>query len=161
MDDSVHLKTFLPVPEEWTDETLAEKWEKIRRVRSVITGALEIERREKRIGSSLEAAPVVYVSDPELMAAMEGIDMADVAITSALTLKEGEGPEDAFRLEEVPGVAVVVEKAQGRKCARSWKITPEVGSDPEFPDITPRDAEAVREWMRRTGRTLEDLAPKE
>jgi len=160
VDDSVHLKTFLPVPEEWTDEALAEKWAKIRKVRSVITGALEIERREKRIGSSLEAAPVVYVSDPELMAAMEGIDMADVAITSALTLKEGEGPEDAFRLEEVPGVAVVVEKAQGRKCARSWKITPEVGSDPEFPDITPRDAEAVREWMRRTGRTLEDLAPK-
>ena len=157
VDDSIHLKTFLPVPEEWTDAELAAKWERIRRVRSVVTGALEIERREKRIGSSLEAAPVVYVSDPELMAAMEGVDMADVAITSALTLKEGEGPQDAFRLEEVPGVAVVVERAQGRKCARSWKITPEVGTDPEFPDITPRDAEAVREWMRRTGRTLADL----
>ncbi len=155
VDDSIHLKTFLPVPEEWTDAELAAKWEKIRRVRSVITGALEIERKEKRIGSSLEAAPVVYVSDPELMAATDGVNMADVAITSALTLKEGEGPEGAFRLEEVPGVAVVVEKAQGRKCARSWKITPEVGTDPEFPDITPRDAEAVREWMARTGRTLE------
>ena len=87
--------------------------------------------------------------------------MADVAITSALTLEEGEGPEGAFRLEEVPGVAVVVEKAQGRKCARSWKITPDVGADPEFPDITPRDARAVREWMERTGQTLAALEKRE
>ena len=156
-DDSIHLKTFLEVPPEWKDGELAEKWDRIRRLRSVITGALEIERREKRIGSSLEAAPVVHVSDAELLAASEGVNMADVAITSDLTLKEGEGPADAFRLEEVPGVAVVVKKAEGRKCARSWKITPEVGADPEFPDITPRDAEAVREWMRRTGRGLDEL----
>ncbi len=154
-DDSIHLKTFLDIPDEWRDDELAGKWERIRRLRAVITGALEIARREKRIGSSLEAAPVVHVSDAELLAATGGVNMADVAITSDLTLKEGEGPADAFRLEEVPGVAVVVKKAEGRKCARSWKITPEVGADPEFPDITPRDAEAVREWMRRTGQTPE------
>jgi isoleucyl-tRNA synthetase len=68
-------------------------------------------------------------------------------------LATGEAPADAFRLDDVKGVAVVFQPAQGRKCARSWKISPAVGSDPEFPDITPRDAEAVREWLVRTERS--------
>ena len=55
-------------------------------------------------------------------------------------------PPDAFRLNDVPGVAVVVEKAAGSKCARSWKILPTVGEDPEYPDVSPRDAKALREW---------------
>ncbi|WP_038034895.1 isoleucine--tRNA ligase [Thermopetrobacter sp. TC1] len=157
MDDSIHLKEFLPLPDEWQDDALAEKWRKIRKVRSVITGALEVERKEKRIGSSLEAAPVVFISDADLMAALDGVDMAEVTITSAIDIREGEGPAEAFRLEDVPGVAVVVERAKGRKCARSWKITEDVGTDPEFPDITPRDAEAVREWLARTGQTPDAL----
>jgi len=53
---------------------------------------------------------------------------------------------EAFRLEEVKGVAVVPHRADGRKCARSWKISPSVGSDPQYPDVTPRDAQALREW---------------
>ena len=77
------------------------------------------------------------------------VDIAEMAITSDATLIEGEGPADAFRLEDVKGVAVVFKPAEGRKCARSWKITPEVGTDKEFPDITPRDADAVREWQKR------------
>ena len=52
----------------------------------------------------------------------------------------------AFRLDDVPGVAVVVEKAVGTKCARSWKILPTVGEDAEYPDVSPRDAQALREW---------------
>jgi isoleucyl-tRNA synthetase len=58
----------------------------------------------------------------------------------------GDAPTDAFRLNEVPGVAVVVEKAVGAKCARSWKISLEVGTDPDYPDVSPRDAQALREW---------------
>jgi isoleucyl-tRNA synthetase len=63
-----------------------------------------------------------------------------------LALVEGEGPADAFRLPDVAGVAVVPELAVGRKCARSWKISPAVGLDPQYPDVTPRDAQALREW---------------
>ncbi|WP_342642760.1 isoleucine--tRNA ligase [Rhodoligotrophos ferricapiens] len=148
-DGSVHLRKFPEVPESWRSEEINAKWEAVREVRRVVTGALELERAAKRIGSSLEAAPVVYVSDPKLMAALDGVDLAEIAITSDARLEAGEGPEDAYRLSEVPGVAVVPALAEGRKCARSWKITPEVGSDPEFPDITPRDAEAVREWLGR------------
>jgi isoleucyl-tRNA synthetase len=143
---SVHLAGFPDGLGVWLDEALAEKWRKVRTVRRVITGALEIERAAKRIGSSLEAAPVVYVADPELRAALAGVDLAEVAITSAASLREGEGLAEAFRLDDVAGVAVVVERAQGRKCARSWKILPTVGSDPAFPEVSPRDAQALREW---------------
>jgi isoleucyl-tRNA synthetase len=145
-DGSVHLELFPELPAAWRDEALAEKWRKVRTVRRVITGAIEIERAGKRIGSSLEAAPVVYVSDPDLFAALVDIDLAEVSITSAATLVEGEGPQDAFRLDDVGGVAVEVRLAAGTKCARSWKILPSVGSDPVYPDVTPRDAQALREW---------------
>jgi isoleucyl-tRNA synthetase len=145
-DGSVHLELFPDLPAAWRDDALAEKWRKVRNVRRVITGALEIERAHKRIGSSLEAAPVVYVSDPELFAALVDIDLAEVAITSAATLVEGDGPPDAFRLDDVKAVAVEVRLAQGTKCARSWKILPSVGSDPAYPDVSPRDAQALREW---------------
>ncbi|MBD8892963.1 isoleucine--tRNA ligase [Roseibium litorale] len=145
-DKSVHLEQFPVVPSEWLNTALAEKWEKIRTVRRVITGALEIERREKRIGSSLEAHPVVYVTDANLMAALDGRDMADIAITSQLTLSSDAAPEGAFTLDDTPGVAVVPGLAEGTKCARSWKILPEVGSDKDYPDVTLRDADALREW---------------
>ncbi len=148
---SVHLEAFAEVPQSWRDDALAEKWRKLRSLRRVVTGALEIERAQKRIGSSLEAAPIVYVADGELFAAAVDVDLAELCITSAATLVEGEGPPEAFRLDEVHGVAVDPRRARGRKCARSWKITESVGLDPQFPDVTPRDAQALREWeaMRR------------
>jgi isoleucyl-tRNA synthetase len=152
---SVHLMQFAKCPDAWAAPELAAKWDRIRDVRSVITGALEIERQVKKtIGSALEAAPDVYVADADLLSALAGVDLAEISITSGATLIEGEGPADAFRLDTVKGVAVVFKPAEGRKCARSWKITPEVGSDPDFPDITPRDAEAVREWQTRFGKTV-------
>jgi isoleucyl-tRNA synthetase len=147
---SVHLELFPEVPAAWRDDKLAEKWRKVRLVRRAVTGALEIERAGKRIGSSLEANPFVYVSNSELYEAMLGVDLAEICITSAATLveieSESKGPADAFRLPEVPGVAVVTRFAEGTKCARSWKISPAVGSDPQYPDVTPRDAQALREW---------------
>jgi isoleucyl-tRNA synthetase len=148
--ESVHLQLFAEVPANWRDDALAEKWRKVRLVRRVVTGALEIARAEKRIGSSLEAHPSVYVSNRELYEVVVDVDLAEVCITSAAALVECDGPQDepkdAFRLDDVPGVAVVTNLAEGRKCARSWKITVDVGADPQFPDVTPRDAKALREW---------------
>ncbi|WP_106754922.1 isoleucine--tRNA ligase [Pannonibacter carbonis] len=151
-DSSVHLQQFPGLPADWRDEALAAKWDKVREVRRVITGALEIERREKRIGSSLEAHPVVHVTDAELMAALAGIDMADISITSQLSLSDAAAPAGAFTLDDVKGVAVVPGLAEGQKCARSWKILPEVGSDATYPDVTLRDAAALREWDAANGR---------
>jgi len=143
---SVHLETFPEVPVFWRDDNLAEKWRKIRTVRRVVTGALEIERAQKRIGSSLEAHPIVHVSNEELYEAVVDCDLAEVCITSAATLVRDNGPDGAFRLPDVAGVAVVPNLAEGSKCARSWKILTTIGADPEYPDVSPRDAQALREW---------------
>jgi isoleucyl-tRNA synthetase len=143
---SVHLTLFPDGFDRFRDERLAVKWETIRNVRRVITGALELERAAKRIGSSLEASPVIYVADRKMLATLFDVDLAEVCITSGYEVQEGEAPAAAFRLDNVPGVGVVVEKAQGIKCARSWKILPDVGEDKEYPDVSPRDAKALREW---------------
>ncbi len=127
-ESSVHLTDFPATPKAWLDPALAAKWELVRRARRVVTGALEIERRDKRIGASLEAAPVVHVSDPAMLAALDGVDFPDVCITSALTLTADPAAAEAFRLEDAPGVAVVSRKAAGDKCARCWKILPDVGT---------------------------------
>ncbi|WP_026381334.1 isoleucine--tRNA ligase [Afifella pfennigii] len=145
---SVHLELFPEVPGAWRDEKLEARWEEIWNVRRVLMGALEVERRDKRLGSSLEAAPIVYVEDEALSKTLDEIDLAEIAITSAVELRKGEAPHQAFRLPEVKGVAVMPAMARGRKCARSWKISPDVGADPDYPDLTPRDAAAMREYER-------------
>ncbi len=148
-EGSIHLETFPELDRSWRDDELARKWERVRDVRRVVTGALELERAAKRIGSSLEAAPDVYVADKELLRALEGIDLAEVAITSQARLIAKSPPEGAFTLPDVPGVGVVPKRAEGIRCARSWRILPDVGTDPEFPDLSPRDAAAVREFDAR------------
>ncbi|HZL39318.1 MAG TPA: isoleucine--tRNA ligase [Pseudolabrys sp.] len=143
---SVHLEAFPEMPAAWRDDKLADKWRKVRTVRRVITGALEIERAQKRIGSSLEAHPIVLVTDEDLYEAVLGVDLAEVCITSALTLRNAGSSDGAFSLPDVSGVAVIPNLAEGTKCARSWKILTTIGADPEYPDVSPRDAKALREW---------------
>jgi isoleucyl-tRNA synthetase len=145
-EPSVHLTLFPEGFDAFRDEKLAAKWEIIRNVRRVVTGALEVERAAKNIGSSLEASPLVYVSDKTIFNTLFDIDLAEVFITSNAMATNEDAPAGAFRLNDVPGVAVVVEKAVGIKCARSWKISGDVGSDPDYPDVSPRDAKALREW---------------
>ncbi|WP_185984891.1 isoleucine--tRNA ligase [Aureimonas mangrovi] len=142
---SVHLEQFPKTPQGWREPELAARWQKIRRVRRVVMGALEEKRRAKEIGSSLESAPVVYIDDAALRALVESVDFAEIAITSGFTLGQGEAPGEAFRLPDAPGIAVVHQPALGRKCARSWKVTEDVGADPDYPDVTLRDAGALRE----------------
>ena len=127
-DSSVHLEDFPTTPADWLDEPLAAKWAGIRQTRRVVTAALEIQRRDKVIGASLEAAPVVHVRDAEVLAALKSVDFADVSITSQVVLTGDPMPAEAFRLPEVEGVGVVFEKAAGEKCQRCWKILPDVGS---------------------------------
>jgi isoleucyl-tRNA synthetase len=143
---SVHLLNFPDGLADYRDDALAAKWETIRAVRRVVTGALEIERAAKRIGSSLEASPLVYISDKAIFDTLFDVDLAEVCITSNAMVTNEDAPADAFRLSDVPNVAVAVEKAAGSKCARSWKILPTVGEDREYPDVSPRDAQALREW---------------
>jgi isoleucyl-tRNA synthetase len=140
-ESSVHVMPFAKPQAEWKNDELAKKWSAIRKVRGAVTAALEIERANKVIGSSLEAAPEVLVEDAVELAAVQSVDFAEICITSAITVKQG-------------SASVIFHKAEGQKCARSWKISKEIGSDQDFPDITPRDAEAVREWQTRFGKTV-------
>jgi isoleucyl-tRNA synthetase len=142
-NDSVHLRLLPEVPAGWRDETLAAKWERIREIRRTVTGALEIERAQKRIGASLQAAPVVHVSEADA-ALLKGVDFADVCITSAVTLSADPAPDAAFRVEDVKDVAVVPALAAGDKCQRCWQVLPEVGTVPGHADLCFRCADAVK-----------------
>ncbi|MGP9790642.1 isoleucine--tRNA ligase [Roseinatronobacter sp. NSM] len=126
-DASVHLQDFPDTPADWRNDALAQKWAGIRAARRVVTAALEVQRRDKVIGASLEAAPVVHVRDEAVMAALKSVDFADICITSALSLTPDPIPAEAFRMPEVQGVGVVFDRADGQKCQRCWKISPDVG----------------------------------
>ena len=126
-DSSVHLQDIPETPADWLDEPLAAKWAGIRRVRRVVTAALEIQRQDKVIGASLEAAPVVHVRDADVLKDLRTVEFEDICITSAVTLTGDPIPSTAFRLPEVEGVGVVFETAEGDKCQRCWKILPDVG----------------------------------
>ena len=127
-DGSVHLRLFPEPPAGWLDPELAARWERIRRVRRVVTGALEVERREKRIGASLEAAPQVFVGedDARLLAT---VDLAELAITSGIEVVAGAPPAGAFTLDDTPGVGVVPKLAEGTRCARCWQSYATVDAD--------------------------------
>ena len=137
------LRTFPDTPEAWRDDAEAARWRKVMHVLEVVTGALEVERREKRIGAALEAAPAVWIADADLRSALDGLDAADVFRTSAASLEEGDPPADAFALPGVP-VAVQVRRAPGAKCRRSWRVLPEVTAETGW--LTLRDLDAVQAW---------------
>ena len=150
--ESVHLLQFPKTPEGWLNTDLAARWAKIFTVRRVVTGALEVERREKRIGASLEAAPKVYIADQALIDAFKGEDPADLFITSGAKLIHSASAEGGgFTLDDTSGVVVYPEKADGIKCRRSWKYFDPATADPDFPDITRRDALAVKAWDKVAG----------
>lgn len=142
--DSVHLRTFHAVDDAVRDDALAAKWDRIRDLRRVVTGALEIARRDKVIGASLEAAPTLYVSKAEDAALFDGLDLAEIAITSAATVTTGVAPSGAFTLDDIVDAGVVFAKATGGKCVRCWMVLPEVGSEADHPELCHRCADAVR-----------------
>ncbi len=124
---SVHLQDIPETPSDWRDDALAAKWATVRKVRRVVTGALEVERTNKVIGSSLEGAPTVYVSQ-DVADVLETVDFADLCITSGIKISTAKAAATAFALEDAAGISVVFAKAEGEKCQRCWKILPDVGT---------------------------------
>ncbi len=127
-DGSVHFETFPVVPAAWRDEALGKKWEALRDIRRVVTGAMEVARAEKKIGSSLQAAPELYVTEAQA-ALLGGLDFADICISSALEIKMTKPPEEAFTLPDVPNVGALVRLAEGQKCERCWQIRTDVNEE--------------------------------
>ncbi|HKR20570.1 MAG TPA: isoleucine--tRNA ligase [Stellaceae bacterium] len=141
-DSSVHFQPYPQIPATWRSEALGLKWTRVRDVRRVVTGAIELKRAEKFLGSSLQAAVQIY-ANADAHTAFAGVDAAELCITSAAAFAAGAPPPGAFTLPDVPGVAVVVERAPGDKCARCWRVLPEVGGDPTHVDLCRRCADAV------------------
>jgi len=133
------LRVLPPQVEAWRNEDEAERWRKVDMVLAAVTQELEGLRREKIIGSALEAAPTVILPK-ELMAAFDGLDAAEVFRTSAATLLATEAAHN----ESADGaLRVTVEKAQGCKCERCWRILPEVT---EARRLCLRCDDAVASW---------------
>ena len=126
---SIHLEDIPETPKDWLNPELDQKWKVIRSVRRVVTGAIEIERKEKNIGASLEAAPTIFIEDVSKFEIINKQNFADICITSAVTLINKPFGKEAFTLEDTPGIGVIFKKADGIKCERCWKILEEVKSD--------------------------------
>jgi isoleucyl-tRNA synthetase len=141
-ETSVHLELYPEVPARWRDEALGAKWAAIRELRRVVTGAIELERARKQLGSSLQAAVDVF-AEPRYIAALAGLDLAEICITSSGTVRPGPPPDGAFTLADVAGVGVRVGPAPGEKCQRCWRLLVEVGEDPDHPDLCRRCADVV------------------
>ncbi|NQW02371.1 MAG: isoleucine--tRNA ligase, partial [Rhodospirillales bacterium] len=146
---SIHLQSFPEIPATWRDDALAAKWKKIREVRRVVTGALEIERAEKRIGSSLQARPVVHTS-AATQALFDGLDAAELFITSGAEFSSQPAPENAFRMDDIKDVGVVSVRSAAEKCPRCYQFPPDIGINPSHPDICGRCATVVSQ-NRATG----------
>ena len=120
---SVHLLEMPETPKNWIDPSLNSKWLNIKKVRKVVTGAIEVERKNKKIGSSLEAFPYVYINDKSLFSDVNSVEFSDVCITSDIKLIQNSCEKDSFAVEEINNVSVLINKAKGEKCERCWKIT--------------------------------------
>ena len=125
-EESVHLRLLPTPPKSWRDDALAQRWNRLRDLRRVVTGAIEIERAAKRIGSSLQAHPTVY-APADYAQAVDGLDLAELAITSTATLRVEAPPPGAYSLPDLPEIGVVVAPAAGEKCERCWRVLVEVG----------------------------------
>ncbi len=134
--ESVHMAEFVDMPAHFANPALAEKWALIADIREAVLACLEPKRQDKVIGSSLEAHPIVTLTSAHKNALGDN-DLADICIVSAVTIKDGDT------------LSVEFQKAEGQKCERCWKVSPDVGSDKEFPTLTPRDADAVRYFIEQ------------
>jgi isoleucyl-tRNA synthetase len=141
-ETSVHYQTYPELPAAWRNDALGQRWARVRDLRRVVTGALELERAQKRIGSSLQAAVAVYAGK-DYVEALNGLDLAEICITSTGTLTSAAPPQGAFTLPDVAGVAAVVSLAPGDKCQRCWRVLTEVGSVAAHADLCERCSEAV------------------
>lgn len=125
-NDSVHLHEFETHDLSWSNEALEEKFENLRSFRKIITGALEIKRAEKFIGSSLQAHVEIFTNEKN-QELLSSINIEDFCIVSSTSFhNEKDIKEIHFKMDDVPQFAVNVLLASGKKCERCWKVLDEV-----------------------------------
>jgi isoleucyl-tRNA synthetase len=119
---SIHLEKFLAPSSQWLNPSLYEKINKVKEIRKSITTAIEIARKEKILGSSLQAS--VEIFDPDDIILINCTDFwEEIAITSKIKLHKSPIPANAFIADEIRNIGVVVSLAPGEKCERCWKVS--------------------------------------
>lgn len=143
--ESIHLESLPKVDPAFKDEALAEKWEKIRAVRSEVTKVLETARAEKIIGHSLDASVTLGLND-DLYQVLKDYekDLKFFFIVSKAHMVNGE-IEDAIKSEDIEGLYIKVGTSDGEKCERCWVYDTSVGSDADHPTICSRCRAALAE----------------
>ncbi|MET0516338.1 MAG: isoleucine--tRNA ligase [Nitrospiraceae bacterium] len=141
---SVHLAAFPEAESQWMDSTLATRWERLLDVRMKVQSALEWQRRDKVIGSPLEAKVMLGVI-PELYQLLRAADLSSLFIVSQVTLREVDSiPTEGHLLCDTAGLWIDVAKADGVKCDRCWNYRPAVGTYIDHPTLCDRCIEPVR-----------------
>ncbi len=141
---SIHLQQFPTLPDSWRDDALAADWERLRAIRAVVTGAVELERAEKKIGASLQANVELLVESAQDFQWLTKYDfpLDTLAIVSQLHVSQGM-PAEGFMLAEVKGFGAIVRAADGEKCERCWRVLDEVGQNVTHEALCERCVEAV------------------
>lgn len=131
--ESIFFETFDEPNEGFLNFEVAEKFDKLIKIRDIVLSALEKARNTKIIGSSLEAKIILKANneDYELLRQVDGNELKDLFITSGVVLEKN-------KITDVGITEAIVEKADGQKCARCWKHDISVGSHSDYPDICDR-----------------------
>jgi isoleucyl-tRNA synthetase len=137
-EGSVHLLDFVFVPEGWKDEALAAKWARVREIRRDVTSLIESYRRGGEVGASLEARITIHASDADRHL-LSDETWAEICIVSSVTVEDGGG-----RLpSQLPALSWEFANKVGKKCARCWRVLPEVGTSANHPTLCLRCTDAV------------------
>ena len=142
----IHMDRFIPVKYEYKDPELGERWATILKVRREVTKTLELARKEKRIGHSLDAVVTLGLTR-QIMEELSPYkdQLKFIFIVSSVDLIPLEDLDGIRESEEVPGVKVKVAPSEDQKCERCWIHDPTVGNNHEHPSICSRCLEAMKE----------------
>lgn len=146
----IHFAEFAPAKAIDCDAQMMEKWAKLIKIRSEITKALEIARRDKVIGHSLEAE-VLIATEGEMVEFLSGHwdIIKEISIISELAVLKKDSPATGiqFTSEEIPGMVIQVHPAKGEKCERCWIRSTTVGTVTAHPAICDRCASVLAEMQ--------------
>ncbi|HEY8716879.1 MAG TPA: class I tRNA ligase family protein, partial [Candidatus Acidoferrum sp.] len=126
----------------------AEQWSRLAQVRSAVLVSLEQARAAKAIGGGLEAKVKLHASGEaaglqELLQAHRDA-LPALFIVSQVDV-ESSAPEGATLSETLPGVAIKIERADGKKCERCWNYSTHVGENARYPTVCERCTAALAE----------------
>ncbi len=143
---SVHMDLFRPVNDTYKDSELAGRWEHIIALRKEVTKMLELARKEKKIGHSLDASVMLGLK-PQLMEKLFPYkdQLGSVFIVSSVNMVEIDRIEGGLESETMPGLKVSVSPSSDPKCERCWVHDPTVGYDSNHPTICKRCVKVLTE----------------